>query len=473
MDYRRTARHPWSFNPKVAMIDIQDRHIVVIGAARSGLAAALLLKRHGASVFVTDHNTIKPRFKSELKKQEIPFEEKGHTDRAKQAEFAVLSPGVPTKAPLVQHYIETGRDVFSEIEAASWFNKSPIVAVTGSNGKTTVTNWLDHTWSLADRGHATAGNIGYAFSDTVDDSTPQKDALLEVSSFQLDHIDTFRPHISMLLNITADHLDRYDDDFTKYAAAKFRITKNQSSTDWLIYNQDDPTIAKHITAIKEKEDTPQLLSFSRQQEISESDGAFVRGNNIIIKFNQQEEVLMPTSDVKLSGKHNLNNGLATALAARASEIKSDVIRESLRTFEGVEHRLEHIRTVKGVDYINDSKATNINAVWYALDSFNIPLTLILGGRDKGNDYNELVSQIRSKVHTVIAIGEARPMIEEQLKAVVPHFKTANDMNEAVRMSKQGAKRGEAVLLSPACSSFDMYENYEHRGNEFKKAVNRL
>lgn len=193
----------------------------------------------------------------------------------------------------------------------------------------------------------------------------------------------------------------------------------------------------------------------------------------MLKFNNHEEVLMPTSNIKISGKHNLKNGLATALAARASEIKSDVIRESLRTFEGVEHRLEHVRTVDSVNYINDSKATNINAVWYALDSFDVPLTLILGGRDKGNDYSELVDQIKEKVHTIIAIGEAQPLIEEQLKSVVPNLKTSKTMNDAVRMAKQGAKQGEAVLLSPACSSFDMYDNYKHRGNEFKKAVNRL
>lgn len=264
MDYRRTARHPWTLNLKVAMIDIQNKHIVVIGAARSGLPAALLLKRHGASVFVTDHNAIKPRFKSKLKKKEIPFEENGHTDRAKQADFAVLSPGVPTDAPLVQHYLETDRQVFSEIEVAGWFNESPIVAVTGSNGKTTVTNWLDHTWSLAGREYAIAGNIGRAFSDIVDHSTPQKDALLEVSSFQLDHIDTFRPDISMLLNVTADHLDRYDNDFEKYAAAKFRITENQSSNDWLIYNHDDPTIAEHITTLKKKRRYPAPAGLFRQ-----------------------------------------------------------------------------------------------------------------------------------------------------------------------------------------------------------------
>lgn len=455
------------------MKEVTNKHITVVGAARSGVAAASLLKRKGAGVFVTDNGSISSSVRTRLNEMNIPFEENGHTDKARNAEFLVLSPGVPTNAPLVQEYLGAGKEVFSEIEVASWFNKSPIVAVTGSNGKTTVTSWLDHTWKTAKRDHITGGNIGYAFSDKVDDTSENKDALLEVSSFQLDHIDCFHPHISLLLNVTPDHLDRYDHDFSKYAAAKFRITENQDSNDWFIYNFDDQTIAGHVEALKKKAEAPKFLAFSNRQELGEIDGAFVRNQNIILKFNKKEEVLMPISEVGLSGKHNLNNGLATALAARASEIKNDVIRESLRTFEGVEHRLEHVRTVNGVEYINDSKATNINAVWYALDSFNVPVTLILGGRDKGNDYSELEDQIREKVHTIIAIGEAKPLIEEQLKSVVPNLETVKTMNEAVRAAKNVAKRGEVVLLSPACSSFDMYENYEHRGNEFKKAVAKL
>jgi len=455
------------------MRKVKDKHIVVVGAARSGLAVASLLKRKGARVFVTDHNAIADPVKAKLQELDIRFEENGHTDEASGADFLALSPGVPTEAPLVQQYIQAGKAVYSEIEIASWFNKSTLVAVTGSNGKTTVTNWLDHTWKKAGRDHVTGGNIGHAFSDLVDQTSENSEALLEVSSFQLDHIDSFHPQVSMLLNVTPDHLDRYDDDFDKYAAAKFRITKNQNSTNWFIYNYDDPKTAEHLATLKKKADAPRMLAFSNQQEIKDTNGAFVRNDKIILKLNQEEEVLMPISDVNLSGKHNLNNGLATALAARASEIKSDVIRESLRTFEGVEHRLEQVREVNGVKYINDSKATNINAVWYALDSFDVPMTLILGGRDKGNDYSELAELIRKKVHTIIAIGEARPLIEEQLKTVVPNLETAKTMNDAVRQAKKGAKRGEIVMLSPACSSFDMYDNYEHRGNEFKKAVNRL
>lgn len=455
------------------MREVKNKHIVVIGAARSGVAVASLLKRKGAQVFVTDNNSISDFNKSKLKELDVPFEENRHSQKAQNGDFAVLSPGVPTEAPLVQKYLKNEKKVFSEIEVAAWFNQSPILAVTGSNGKTTVTTWLHHTWKKAKREHFTAGNIGYAFSDKVEESQETGEAILEVSSFQLDHIETFHPHISLLLNITPDHLDRYQHEFSNYAASKFRITENQSGRDWFIYNYDDPVIAEYVESLKKKADAPRLLPFSNQQEVKEPNGAFVREQNIILKLNQEEEVLMPINDVHLSGKHNLNNGLATALAARAAEIKNDTIRESLRTFEGVEHRLEHVRTVKGVKYVNDSKATNINAVWYALDSFDVPLTLILGGRDKGNDYRELVDQICKKVHTIIAIGEARPLIEEQLKSVVPHFKTAETMYKAVREAKEGAKKGEVVLLSPACASFDMYENYEHRGNEFKKAVDKL
>ncbi len=453
------------------MRTIKDRHITVIGAARSGVAAAGLLQAKGADVFVTDNSAIKDFFKQQLQERNIPYEEGGHTEKAQQGAFAVLSPGVPTGARPVQQYLKAGKEVFSEVEIASWFNEGPIVAVTGSNGKTTVTRWLDHTWQTAGRKHLTGGNIGDAFSEVVMDSAPGTDNLLEVSSFQLDHIDTFRPHISLLLNITPDHLDRYENSFDKYADAKFRITENQTENDWIIYHKDDPVIRRKVQSLKQKKTAPRALAFSSTQKVQQ--GAFVKDDTIILKLKNNEEKLMPITEVALRGTHNLNNGLATALAARASEIKNDAIRESLRTFEGVEHRLEQVRTVDGVKYINDSKATNVNAVWYALESFDMPMALILGGRDKGNDYSQLVDQIREKVHTIIAIGEARPLIEEQLKTVVPRFETAGSMSEAVRIGKRLTKRGEIVLMSPACSSFDMYENYEERGNEFKRIVNGL
>lgn len=451
------------------MREVKDRHIVVIGAARSGIAAALLLHRKGADIFVSDYGKISDEAKKKLSASGIPFEENGHTEKARKADFVVVSPGVPTEAPIIQYYLNQGKNVYSEIEAASWFTNQDIIAVTGSNGKTTVANWLDHVWKTAKREHALAGNIGVAFSDEIDKN--QGDFLLEVSSFQLDHIKDFKPAVSLILNITPDHLNRYQHSLEAYAAAKFRITENQTADDRFIFNYDDPIIQKHVEQLKQKQSAPQLWAFSNENEVPE--GAFVRNNHIIFKFNNKEEPLMSVEEIGLRGKHNLSNGLATALAARAAEIKNEAIRESLKSFTGVEHRLEMAREVEGVKYINDSKATNVNAVWFALDSFHVPVTLILGGRDKGNDYSELEAQIREKVHTIIAIGESKDRVEEQLGKVAPNFVRVETMGGAVRAAQKVAKRGEVVLLSPACASFDMFDSYEHRGKIFKEEVNKL
>ncbi len=453
------------------MTDIKNRHIAIIGAARSGLAAARLLKRHGADVFVSDASEIQSAVKSKLDQEQIPWEENHHSERARNVNMAVISPGVPDNAPIMEFYAQVGIPVFSELEAASWFNKSPIIAVTGSNGKTTVTSWMAHTWKTANRPCLLAGNIGRAFSDMVDNTLPGTTAILEVSSFQLDHIRSFRPDVSVILNITPDHLDRYNQDFDLYAGSKLRITKNQQAEDIFIYNFDDPVLTEKVETVRERDIHPRLMAVSVNKEVPQ--GAFVRDDQIIFKINDSEEILMNKSEVGLPGKHNLNNSLATALAARVSEIKNDAIRESLRSFEGVEHRLEPVRLLDGVRYINDSKATNINAVWFALDSFDLPIVLILGGRDKGNDYTGLKDQILEKVHTIIAIGEARGSIKDQLGEIVPNYLEADSLKEAVRLSRTKAKRGEIVLLSPACASFDMFDNYEHRGNVFKEAVMEL
>lgn len=450
------------------MKDLQGKHIVVAGAARSGVAAALLLKRKGAIPFVSDYSSVTQETADKLITESIDFEQNRHSEKALNGEFLVLSPGVPTTSSIVQSYINSGKNVYSEIELASWFNRSPIVAVTGSNGKTTAASWLAHTWKMAARDSVLAGNIGTAFSDHVEHTSPDKDLLLEVSSFQLDHIDSFHPNVSIILNITPDHLDRYNQDFEKYASSKLNITKNQTASDWFIYNFDDPILSDHARHLADKENSPQLLAFSSQNEVAS--GAFVRDGNLILKINNKEEELMQISEIGLPGQHNLQNGMATALAARAKEIKNEFISESLKTFEGVEHRLEQVRTYKGIRYVNDSKATNINAVWFALRSFTMPMVLILGGRDKGNDYTQLEKELREKVHTVIAIGEAKEQIKKQIGNIVPNLREAGSMKEAVKLAKKAAKRGEIVLLSPACSSFDMFENFEDRGNQFKQAV---
>ncbi len=450
------------------MTEIKNRHIVIAGAARSGVAAALLSKRLGAIPFVSDAGTISDEAKKRLDDASIRYEEKQHSEEAFNGELLVVSPGVPSSAPIVRHYTDNRKKVLSEIEFASRSNLSKIVAVTGSNGKTTVINWLAHTWSLANEDFILAGNVGTAFSDLVDRTPETLTALLEVSSFQLDHIERFKPKVSLILNITADHLDRYQHNFSLYAQSKFRIAENQTSSDWFIYNFDDPVITEQISEIKKRSNHPRMLAFSYKNEVSE--GAFIRDGELILKLNSEEEHLMKIGEIGLKGNHNLQNGMATALAARAAEIKNEFIRESLRTFEGVEHRLELVREYKGVRYINDSKATNVNAVWYALDSYSTPMVLILGGRDKGNDFKLLEHQIREKVHTIVAIGEARASIKKFLGNIVPNLIEANSMKDAVKKSKKVAKRGEIVLLSPACASFDMFENYEHRGNEFKQAV---
>ncbi|MEX0856605.1 MAG: UDP-N-acetylmuramoyl-L-alanine--D-glutamate ligase [Balneolaceae bacterium] len=451
------------------MREILNKHIVVIGAARSGVAAALLLRKKGADIFVSDFGVISDEAKAKLDAASITFEENGHSEKAREGEFAVVSPGVPSESEIIQYYLNNGKEVFSEIEIASWFTKNNIIAITGSNGKTTVSSWLAHVWKTAQADYSLAGNIGFAFSEKVENGTG--DFILEVSSFQLDHIHSFKPSVSVLLNISPDHLNRYGYNLEAYAASKFRITENQGPEDTFIFNYDDPLIKQHVENIQKQKNFPQLWAFSNKKEVPE--GAFVRNDQIIFKFNNKEETLMPVYEVGLRGQHNLNNGLATALAARASEIKNEAIRESLRSFEGVEHRLEVARVVDGVKYINDSKATNVNAVWFALDSFHVPLTLILGGRDKGNDYSELESQIREKVHTIIAIGESKESVEKQLKKVVPNFVKAETMGGAVRAARKTAKRGEVVLLSPACASFDMFDSYEHRGKIFKEEVNKL
>jgi len=451
------------------MRDVQGKHIVVIGAARSGLAAALLLHKMGADVFVSDFEGINNSEKQKLRDFDIPFEEHGHSNLSKTADFVVVSPGVPTDAPIIQHHLLKKTPVYSEIEIASWFTDQKIIATTGSNGKTTVTSWLAHMWKTADVNFSLAGNIGFAFSQKI--SNTDKTHILEVSSFQLDHIDTFKPDVSVLLNITPDHLDRYGNSMEAYAASKFRITENQTEENYFIYNFDDPLIKQHVESLQNIKSHPQLWGFSAKNEVPE--GAFIRNDQIIFRLNNNEESLMPVYELGLPGNHNLQNGLAAALAARAGEIKNEAIRESLKTFTGVEHRLELVRKVGGVKYINDSKATNVNAVWFALDSYNVPITLILGGRDKGNDYSELDFLIRDKVHTIIAIGESKNKIEKKLEKAAPIFHKAETMRDAVRIANKGAKRGEIVLLSPACSSFDMFEDYEHRGKVFKEEVAKL
>lgn len=453
------------------MIDVRNKSITVIGAARSGVGAALMLADRKANVFVTEFGEMAPTARERLQAAGIPFEENGHTDRAKQAEYVVISPGVPSDAPIVVEFLSRGIPVWSELEWSCMYMDGRITAVTGSNGKTTTTTWIDDIWKRAGRTHVTAGNIGTALSEHVYNGVPSwTDVILEVSSFQLDHIETFRPNVALLLNITPDHLNRYQYKFENYIASKFRMFENQQVDDILIYWSDDPVIRAHIAEYF-KPDGPRVWTFSSETAVAQ--GAWVKDGMLMLTLNGITEELMSIDEISLKGRHNLHNSMAAALAARANDISNDVIRESLRQFEGVEHRLELVRVIDGVRYVNDSKATNVNAVWYALDSIHTPMVLIMGGRDKGNDYSELFAQIREKVHTIVAIGEGRDAIREQLGGVVINLVEAESMTDAVRQARKAARRGEVVLLSPACASFDMFENYEHRGREFKKAVHNL
>jgi UDP-N-acetylmuramoylalanine--D-glutamate ligase len=452
-------------------MNLQGKHITILGAARSGIAAAVLSKKRGAIPFVTDKSAIKPAYKSQLEANGIAFEELEHSERALNADFAVISPGVPSDVPLVLTFKERGIPVLSEVEFASRFITSHVVAITGTNGKTTTTTWTDYIWEKAGRKHVTGGNIGTAFAGLVEAIDAQTDVILEVSSFQLDHISTFKPNVSILLNITPDHLNRYGYKFENYIASKMRICENQTPGDYFIYTIDDPVTAAEAGRLRGRNNGPQLLAISTEGMVER--GAGIKDGMITFNLNGTDEPLMYASELSLPGKHNLQNGLAAALAARVSEISNDAIRQALTSFKGVEHRLEFVRELDGVRYVNDSKATNVNSVWYALQSYADPIVLILGGQDKGNDYNEIAEFIRKRVRAVVAIGEGKKAVVEQLGAVAHDLTVCETFEEAIRTCKSKAFPGDVVLLSPACASFDMFDNYEHRGREFKRIVNAL
>jgi UDP-N-acetylmuramoylalanine--D-glutamate ligase len=467
---------------------IEGKRVTVVGGARSGLAAARLLARHGAAVFLTERGERDDRLAAQLDQAGAAYEFGGHTPRALDADFLVISPGVPSNVPLVQQALRQQTPVFSEIEAASWFCRGPIVAVTGSNGKTTTTSLIAHLFRTAQRDYVVAGNIGYPFSDYVEAVTDETVVVLEVSSFQLDHIQTFRPKVAVLLNITPDHLDRYEHDFNRYAQSKFRLFENQRPGDWLVYNHDDELVREYVGWWASKRGMVPY-GFSLEQELAR--GAFVRwhandGGQIMLALPSTgnsaldpqspmiyNEELMPSSDAALRGRHNLYNSLAAAIAARAMEIRSDVVRQSLTSFEGVPHRLEKVRVVVGVTFVNDSKATNVNAVWYALESFPGNVVLIAGGRDKGNDYGPLKRLVDEKVKGLVGIGESGDKVLAELGPHAGPTARAHTMEEAIQFARLMAEPGDTVLLSPACASFDMFENYEDRGDTFKRLVQSL
>lgn len=450
--------------------DVKDKKITIIGAARSGFACAMLLKSHGAKVFVSDNSMMeKVRTNIEnLRKNNIDCEIGQHTDRIYDADLFVISPGVPSTSDVVKGAEARGIKILSELEIASWFCPAPIVAITGTNGKTTTTTLTGQMFTDNHFKCSIGGNIDPAFSSIIPELDRSSIAVLEVSSFQLDFIETFHPKVSVILNITPDHLDRYNGSFELYADAKCKIFKNQSHGDYLIYCYDDPVINRKLDSLKPS--GIQLIPFSIKSIVKP--GAFVQDGKLFSSFNGVEEFVIDISQIGIPGIHNLYNAMAAVLSAQIFGVKIPSIRATLKNFKGVEHRLEFVRELKGVKFINDSKATNVNSVWYALQAYSEPIILLLGGRDKGNDYSKLFDLVKLKVRAIIAIGESADKVFNSFQQI-SHVVKASSMDEAVNKAVKLARQGDIVLLSPACASFDWFNDYQHRGDTFKNIVNSL
>lgn len=441
--------------------------LVVLGSGESGVGTAILGKQKGYKVFVSDKGTIAKHYKEVLINNNIEFEEETHSEsKILDADVVMKSPGIPDNVPLVKQLKESGIKVISEIEFASKFSKSVIVGITGSNGKTTTTMLVNHILKKAGLNVGMGGNIGKSFAQQVAEGDFDIQ-VLELSSFQLDGIENFAPQIAIITNITPDHLDRYEYEFENYINSKFRITENQTENDFLIYDADDEVITNWLNNNKVKST---LLPFSLEKELEQ--GVFVKDNNILLTYNT-EEIIMKTKTLALKGKHNTKNAMAATMAATLLKVRKDTIRESLEDFEGAAHRLEPVLKISGVEYINDSKATNVNATYYALDSMQTPTVWIVGGVDKGNDYLDLMPLVREKVKAIVCLGLDNQKIVQTFYNVVDLIVETAGAEEAAKVAYKIAEKGDTVLLSPACASFDLFENYEDRGDKFKQAVREL
>lgn len=441
--------------------------LVILGGGESGVGTAILGKKKGYEVFVSDFGKIKGNYKEVLIINGIAWEEEKHTENLiLNADVVMKSPGIPEKSPIVKKLFEKGIPVISEIEFAAPFTDATIIGITGSNGKTTTTMLTHHLLKSAGLNVGLGGNIGKSFAWQIADNKYDS-YVLELSSFQLDGIVNFKPHIAIITNISPDHLDRYDYKYEKYIDSKFRITMNQTEDDYLLYDADDEAINEwfktHTTKAK-------LIPFSLTKTFSE--GAYIKNNKMEIKINR-EELTMDTEYIALEGKHNMKNAMAATSVAKLMQIRKATIRESLSNFQGVEHRLEKVLKIQNVQYINDSKATNVNATFFALDSMNTPTVWIVGGVDKGNDYTELMSLVREKVKAIICLGVDNKKIIDVFGNVVDIMVEVSTMTDAVKMAQRLTEKGDSVLLSPACASFDLFENYEDRGRQFKQAVQNL
>jgi UDP-N-acetylmuramoylalanine--D-glutamate ligase len=442
------------------------KRLVILGGGESGVGTALLGKEKGFEIFVSDKGAIKEKYKQVLIHNEIEWEEGNHTEsKILNADLVMKSPGIPDKAPLVKLIHEKGILVVSEIEFASQFTNATIIGITGSNGKTT-TATLTHHILKQELNVGLAGNIGDSFAKQILEKDYQN-YVLEISSFQLDDIVDFKPHIAVITNITPDHLDRYNYQFENYIASKFRIVENQTKDDYLIYDSDDEVINNWLNTHSIQST---LLPFSLTKTIE--NGAYLDNDNIKITIDNNQ-IIMPTSNLALEGKHNIKNAMAASTVAHLLKIRKQTIRESLENFQGVEHRLEHVLKINKVQYINDSKATNVNATYYALESMETPTVWIVGGQDKGNNYEELFSFVNEKVKAIICLGVDNEKLLNTFGGMVDIIVETQFMNEAVKIAYKIAEAGDTVLLSPACASFDLFENYEDRGRQFKAAVRNL
>jgi UDP-N-acetylmuramoylalanine--D-glutamate ligase len=441
--------------------------LVVLGGGESGVGTAILGKKKGYEVFVSDFGTIKENYKDVLTTNGIEWEEEKHTESLiLNADVVMKSPGIPDKSPIVKKLVAKGIKVISEIEFTAPYTNAVTIGITGSNGKTTTTMLTYHLLKSAGLNVGLGGNIGKSFAWQVADN--EFDVfVLELSSFQLDGIIDFKPHIAIITNISPDHLDRYDYKYENYINSKFRITKNQTDSDFLIYDAEDEAIAEWL---KNNTTKATLIPFSLNKIFSE--GAFIKDNKMEIKMNH-EEFSMETEAIALEGKHNMKNAMAATSVAKLMKIRNATIRESMSNFQGVEHRLEKVLKIQNVQYINDSKATNVNAAFFALDSMTTPTIWIVGGVDKGNDYTELMSLVHEKVKGIICLGVDNKKIIDAFVTVVDVMVEVNNMTDAVRMAQRMTEKGDTVLLSPACASFDLFENYEDRGRQFKQAVYNL
>ncbi len=444
------------------------KRIVVLGGGESGAGAAVLAKVKGMDVFLTDMGKIAPKYKELLEKYDIEWEE-GHPhteERVLAADEIIKSPGVPCDVPILLKAKKKDIPVISEIEFAGRYTHAKMVCITGSNGKTTTTLLTYHILQKAGLNVGLAGNVGKSLALQV--ATEQHDVyVIELSSFQLDNMYDFKANVAVILNITPDHLDRYDFKMENYVAAKFRIMQNQTSDDAFIYWQDDPVVTAQLKHVKSE---AKMLPFSAGDE--ENCAAYIK--NGVIKFDVDgRHWEMPRAQLSLKGLHNVYDSMAAGLSATMLDIKDDVIRKALADFEAVEHRLEYVDTIDGVEYINDSKATNVNATWYALESMTRPVVLILGGKDKGNDYSEIEDFVRQKVKAIVCLGVDNTKLHKAFDGKVPNITDAHSMPEAVEKCRAYATAGDTVLLSPCCASFDLFKNMEDRGCQFKDCVKKL